>query len=82
MKNEITITIRYGGEKQSVPTMSDIVLEDLLSQLSRQGRLPQSQGWVATKSGEDTALDLAATLADNKITDGDVLDLALDNKAG
>lgn len=80
--NEITITIRYGGEKQSVPTQDDILLEDLLQQLSDRGSLPQNQNWVVTKKGADAALDLGASLADNNIVDGDIIDLALPTKAG
>jgi hypothetical protein len=80
--NEITITIRYAGEKQSVPTQDDILLEDLLQQLSDRGSLPQNQNWVVTKKGADAALDLGATLAANNVVDGDILDLALPTKAG
>ena len=80
--NEITITIRYAGEKQSVPTQDDIILEDLLQQLAGRGNLPQNQAWVVTKQGGTAALDLGASLADNHIVDGDVLDLALPTKAG
>lgn len=80
--NEITIIIRYGGEKQSVPTQSDIILEDLLQQLSDRGSLPQNQNWVVTKKGGDMALDLETSLAENGIADGDILDLALPTKAG
>ena len=78
----ITITIRYGGEKQSIPTQNDIVLEDLLQQLSDRGTLPKNQTWLVTKNGENIALDLGASLADNNIGDGDILDLALPTKAG
>ena len=78
----INIIIRYGGEKQSVPTQNDIILDDLLQQLSDRGSLPQNQNWVVTKLGKDTALDLSATLAANNIVDGDILDLALPTKAG
>lgn len=80
--NEITIIIRYGGEKQSVPTQSDIILEDLLQQLSDRGNLPQNQNWVVTKKGADMALDLEESLSGNGIVDGDILDLALPTKAG
>lgn len=80
--NEITIIIRYAGEKQSIPTQDDILLEDLLQQLSDRGSLPQNQNWVVTKKGTDAALDLGASLADNNIVDGDILDLALPTKAG
>lgn len=80
--NEITIIIRYAGEKQSIPTQDDILLEDLLQQLSDRGSLPQNQNWVVTKKGADAALDLGASLADNNIVDGDILDLALPTKAG
>lgn len=80
--NEITITIRYAGEKQSIPTQDDILLDDLLQQLADRGSLPQNQNWVVTKKGGDLALDLGATLADNHIVDGDILDLALPTKAG
>lgn len=80
--NEITITIRYAGEKQSIPTRDDILLEDLLQQISDRGSLPQNQNWVVTKEGSDTALDLGASLADNNIVDGDILNLALPTKAG
>ena len=80
--NEITITIRYAGEKQSIPPQDDILLEDLLQQLSDRGSLPQNQNWVVTKKGADAALDLGASLADNNIVDGDILDLALPTKAG
>ena len=31
--NDITIIIRYGGEKQSIPTQDNIILDDLLQQL-------------------------------------------------
>lgn len=79
---EITIIIRYGGEKQSIPTQNDIILEDLLQQLSDRGSLPQNQNWVVTKKGANTALDLEASLAGNGIVDGDILDLALLTKAG
>lgn len=80
--NDITITIRYGGEKQSVPTQDNIILDDLLQQLGDRGSLPQGQSWVVTKMGGDSAMDLGRTLADNGITDGDILDLALPTKAG
>ena len=80
--NEITITIRYAGEKQSIPTQDDILLEDLLQQLSDRGSLPQNQNWVVTTKGADVAFDLGASLADNNIVDGDILDLALPTKAG
>ena len=58
------------------------LLEDLLQQLSDRGSLPQNQNWVVTKKGADAALDLSASLADNNIVDGDILDLALPTKAG
>lgn len=80
--NDITITIRYGGEKQSVPTQDGIILDDLLQQLGDHGSLPQNQNWVVTKMGGDAALDLSQSLADNHIVDGDILDLALPTKAG
>lgn len=81
MKN-IAITIRYGSEKQFVPTQDNIILDDLLQQLGDRGCLPQGQSWVVTKMGENVAMDLGRTLADNGIVDGDVLDLALPTKAG
>lgn len=80
--NDITITIRYGGEKQSVPTQDGIILDDLLQQLGDHGSLPQNQNWVVTKMGGDAALDLSQSLAENHIVDGDILDLALPTKAG
>ena len=78
----ITVTIRYGGEKQAVPTQSDIVLDDMLQQLGDMGRIPKGEVWVVTKMGGDTAMDLGKTLEENGIVDGDVLDLALPTKAG
>lgn len=80
--NEITITIRYGGEKHSVPTQDNIILDDLLQQLGDRGTLPRGQSWIVTRMGADMALDLGQSLAENGITDGDVLDLALPTKAG
>ena len=80
--NEITITIRYNGEKQTVPTQDNIILDDLLQQLGDRGTLPQNQNWVVTKMGSNEALDLGRTLADNQVGDGDILDLALPTKAG
>ena len=80
--NEITIVIRYGGEKKTVPTQSNIILDDLLQQLGERQLLPQNQNWVVTKMGGNTALDLSRSLADNNIADGDILDLALPTKAG
>ena len=79
---DISITIRYEGNKQSVPTRDDIILDDLLSQLAEQGRIPSGQNWIVTKAGGDTALPLDRSLADNNISDGDILDLALPSKAG
>lgn len=80
--NNITIIIRYAGEKQEIPTQDSIILEDLLQQLGDRGVIPANQSWVVTKMGQDTALDLGRSLAENKITDGDILDLALPTKAG
>lgn len=80
--NDIEIIIRYGGEKQSIPTTDDIILDDLLQQLGGRGRLPQGQSWVVTKMNCDSALDLSRTLAANGIGDGDILDLALPTDAG
>lgn len=80
--NEITIVVRYGGEKQSIPTQDNIILDDLLQQLGDRHTIPQGQSWVVTKMGSDSALDLGRSLADNGITDGDILDLALPTKAG
>lgn len=80
--NDISIIIRYAGEKQTVPTQDSIVLDDLLQQLGDRGSLPQEQGWVVTKMGGDRALDLGLSLAENGITDSDILDLALPTKAG
>ena len=79
---DITIVIRYGGEKQTVPTQSDIILDDLLQQLGDRDCLPRGMNWVVTKMGENNALDLGVSLEENKIVDGDVLDLALPTKAG
>lgn len=78
---KLTIIVRYIGEKHTVPTQSDIVLEDLLQQLSDRGVLP-NHTFVATKYGTETALDLGATLEENGIQDNDVIDLALPTKAG
>ena len=58
---KLTIIIRYNAEKHTVPTQSDIILEDLIQQLSDRGVLP-NQTFVATKYGTETALDLGATL--------------------
>ena len=80
--NDITIIIRSGGEKQSIPTQDNIILDDLLQQLGDRGSLPQGQSWVVTKMGGDAAMDLGRSLADNGIADGDILDLALPTKAG
>lgn len=80
--NNINIIIRFNAEKQSVPTQSDIILDDLLQQLGDRDVLPRNQNWVVTKMDSNTALDLGLSLADNHITDGDVLDLALPSKAG
>lgn len=66
--NDITIIIRYGGEKQSIPTQNNIILDDLLQQLGDRGSLPQGQSWVVTKMGGDAAMDLGRTLADNGIS--------------
>lgn len=79
---DITITIRYNGEKFPVPTQDGIILDDLLSQLADQGRLPGNQNWLVTKNNSNSALALDRTLADNDVSDGDVLDLALPTKAG
>ena len=76
---KLTIIIRYNAEKHTVPTQSDIILEDLIQQLSDRGVLP-NQTFVATKYGTETALDLGATLEENGIQDNDVL--ALPTKAG
>ena len=78
---KLTIIIRYNAEKHTVPTQSDIILEDLIQQLSDRGVLP-NQTCVATKYGTETALDLGATLEENGIQDNDVIDLALPTKAG
>ncbi len=80
--NEITIVIRYAGNKHTVPTQDNIILDDLLQQLSDRGTLTAGQNWVVTKMGGNSALDLGRTLADNGIGDGDILDLALPTKAG
>ena len=80
--NEINVIIRYGGEKQSISTMDNIILDDLLDQLGERGSLPKGQSWVVTKLGDDMAMDLGHTLLENGIEDGDVLDLALPTKAG
>ena len=80
--HEITLTIRYGGEKKSIDTDDTIVLDDLLGQLVDRGDLPQSRHWVVTKMGDETAMDPSMTLAENGIANGDVLDLALPTKAG
>ncbi len=79
---DITITIRYDGQKQSVPTQDGIILDDLLQQLGDQGRLPKDQNWIVTKSDGNTALSLDRSLAANGVKDGDILDLALPTKAG
>ena len=79
---EITISIRYNGEKFPVPTQDDIMLDDLLQQLGDRGMIPAGQNWVVTKMDEDYALDFGLSLADNGIMDGDVLELALPTKAG
>ena len=78
---KLTIIIRYNAEKNTVPTQNDIVLEDLLQQLSDRGVLP-NQTFVATMYGTETALDLGATLEENGVQDNDVIDLALPTKAG
>ena len=80
--NNITIIIRFNGEKQSVPTQSNVILEDLLNQLANRGVLPQNENWVVTKMNGDTALDLGRSLEANHIVDNDVLLLALPTKAG
>lgn len=80
--NDITIIIRYGGEKQSIPTQDNIILDDLLQQLGDRRSLPQGQSWIVTKMGSNAAMDLGRSLADNGIADGDILDLALPTKAG
>lgn len=80
--NEINVTIRYMGEKNTYPTQDDVILEDLLLQLAQRSNLPERHDWIATKMGGDTALNLGATLAANNIVDGDILDLALPTKGG
>ena len=56
--NDITIIIRYGGEKQSIPTQDNIILDDLLQQLGDRRSLPQGQSWVVTKMGSNAAPQL------------------------
>ncbi len=79
---EITIIIRYGSEKHQIPTQDDIILEDLLQQFSDRMSLDKTAGWVVSKEGQETALDLSRSLADNGVVDGDILDLALPGKGG
>lgn len=79
---EITIVIRYGSEKHQIPTQDDIILEDLLQQFSDRMNLDKTAGWVVSKEGQETALDLGRSLADNGVVDGDILDLALPGKGG
>lgn len=83
--NEITITIRCNGQKESIPTQSDIILGDLIEQLasrSDNGNITAGQQYLATKSGTEEALDHSRSLADLGIGDGDIIDLAAPVKAG
>ena len=79
--NNITIFLRLNGEKKSTDTTSDIVLQDLLEQLSDRRIIPAGN-YIVMKVGEEMAMDKAATLSELGVTDGDVLDLALPTKAG
>lgn len=82
--NNIDVTVRYRGEKATVPTQPDIVLEDFLDQLAERGvlGLPAGQHWVVTLGDCDTALRPGQTLAKNGVQDGDVLNLAPVTKGG
>lgn len=80
--SNITITIRYGGETETASTPDDIILEDLLQQLADLGRLPKGQKWEVKKKGSDIALELGKTLEDNKVVDGDTLNVGLTNSGG
>ena len=81
MRN-ITVIIRFGGEKKSFPTRDDVILDDFLQQLGGQGVTPAGQNWLVTKMGSEEALDLGRSFADNHVEDGDVLDLGNIEKGG
>lgn len=80
--NEISVIIRYNGQKETIPTQSDIILGDLLEQIADRGVITPGQHYLVTKSGFEEALDHSLSLASLGVGDGDVLDLALPVKAG
>lgn len=80
--SEITVIIRYNGQKDTIPTQSDIILGDLIEQLASRGIIAAGQQYLATKSGAEEALDHSLSLEDQGIGDGDIIDLALPVKAG
>lgn len=81
--NEITVIIRYNGQKETIPTQSDIILGDLIEQLASRGSfITAGQQYLATKSGTEEALDHGRSLEDLGIGDGDIIDLATPVKAG
>lgn len=80
--NEISIIIRYNGQKETIPTQSNIILGDLLEQIANRGIIAPGQHYLVTKSGLEDALDHSSTLSELGIGDGDTLDLALPVKAG
>ena len=79
---DITVIIRYGGQKHSFPTRDDVILDDFLQQLAGQGSIPAGQNWVVTKMGSEEALNNGLSFAANNVSDGDVLDLGHVGKGG
>lgn len=79
--DNITVFFHVNGEKKATDTTSDIVLQDLLEQLSDRQVIPMGN-YIVMKAGNEEALDKACRLDELGVRNGDVLDLALPTKAG